>query len=52
MEPTCVFCFFSLPNTGYVYSVRGGVEMVSVYQYPEKAQQAVLTDLFLHIITK
>uniref|UniRef100_A0A4W5PHF1 HPS3 biogenesis of lysosomal organelles complex 2 subunit 1 n=1 Tax=Hucho hucho TaxID=62062 RepID=A0A4W5PHF1_9TELE len=52
VEPTCVFCFFSLPNTGYVYSVRGGVEMVSVYQYPEKAQQAVLTDLFLHIITK
>uniref|UniRef100_A0A8C7GA23 HPS3 biogenesis of lysosomal organelles complex 2 subunit 1 n=2 Tax=Oncorhynchus kisutch TaxID=8019 RepID=A0A8C7GA23_ONCKI len=52
VEPTCVFCFFSLPNTGYMYSVRGGVEMVSVYQYPEKAQQAVLTDLFLHIITK
>uniref|UniRef100_A0A6Q2WR21 HPS3 biogenesis of lysosomal organelles complex 2 subunit 1 n=1 Tax=Esox lucius TaxID=8010 RepID=A0A6Q2WR21_ESOLU len=50
--PTCVFCFFSLPSTGYVYSVRGGVEMVSAYQYPEKAQQAVLTDLFLHIITK
>ncbi|XP_010865403.1 Hermansky-Pudlak syndrome 3 protein isoform X2 [Esox lucius] len=52
VEPTCVFCFFSLPSTGYVYSVRGGVEMVSAYQYPEKAQQAVLTDLFLHIITK
>ncbi|XP_062306201.1 Hermansky-Pudlak syndrome 3 protein isoform X1 [Osmerus eperlanus] len=51
-EPTCVFCFFSLPNTGYVYSVRGGVELVSTYQYPEKAQQAVLTDVFLHVITK
>ncbi|CAB1323821.1 unnamed protein product [Coregonus sp. 'balchen'] len=52
VEPTCVFCFFSLPKTGYLYSVRGGVQMVSAYQYPEKAQQAVLTDLFLHIITK
>lgn len=51
-EPTCVFCFFSLPNTGYVYSVSGGVELVSTYQYPEKAQQAVLTDVFLHVITK
>ncbi|KAL1022867.1 hypothetical protein UPYG_G00033510 [Umbra pygmaea] len=52
VEPTCVFCLFSLPSTGYVYSLRGGVEMVSAYQYPEKAQQAVLTDLFLHVITK
>ncbi|XP_013979101.1 BLOC-2 complex member HPS3 isoform X2 [Salmo salar] len=52
VEPTCLFCFFSLPKTGYLYSVRGGVQMVSAYQYPEKAQQAVLTDLFLHIITK
>ncbi|XP_036834695.1 Hermansky-Pudlak syndrome 3 protein isoform X5 [Oncorhynchus mykiss] len=52
VEPTCLFCFFSLPKTGYLYSVRGGVQMVSAYQYPEKAQQAVLSDLFLHIITK
>ncbi|KAJ7986208.1 hypothetical protein DPEC_G00337580 [Dallia pectoralis] len=52
VEPMCVFCFFSLPSTGYVYSVRGGVQMISAYQYPEKTQQAVLTDLFLHVITK
>ncbi|KAG9351212.1 hypothetical protein JZ751_025103 [Albula glossodonta] len=51
-EPTCVFCFFSLPNTGYMYSVRNTVELISIYQYPEKAQQAVLSDQFLHVITR
>ncbi|XP_071400715.1 BLOC-2 complex member HPS3 [Centroberyx affinis] len=51
-EPACVFCFFSLPNTGYLYSLRGGVELLSAYQYPEKALEAVLTDHLLHVITK
>uniref|UniRef100_A0A1A7W9Q6 Hermansky-Pudlak syndrome 3 n=1 Tax=Iconisemion striatum TaxID=60296 RepID=A0A1A7W9Q6_9TELE len=51
-EPACVFCFFSLPNAGYLYSLRGGVELLSTYQYPEKVQKAVLTDHLLHVITK
>ncbi|KAG7266207.1 hypothetical protein CRUP_012636 [Coryphaenoides rupestris] len=51
-EPSCVFCFFSLPTAGYLYSLRGGVELLSAYQYPEKVQRAVLTDHLLHIITK
>uniref|UniRef100_A0A1A8MVZ7 Hermansky-Pudlak syndrome 3 n=1 Tax=Nothobranchius pienaari TaxID=704102 RepID=A0A1A8MVZ7_9TELE len=51
-EPACVFCFFSLPNAGYLYSLRGGVELLSTYQYPEKVQEAVLTDHLLHVITK
>ncbi|XP_031431434.1 Hermansky-Pudlak syndrome 3 protein isoform X2 [Clupea harengus] len=51
-DPACVFCFFSLPNTGYMYSIKGLVELVSAYQYPEKAQQAVLSSHFLHVITK
>ncbi|KAJ8418901.1 hypothetical protein AAFF_G00004000 [Aldrovandia affinis] len=51
-EPTCVFCFFSLPNAGYMYSIRSTVELISTYQYPEKAQQAMLSDQFLHVITR
>ncbi|XP_051233948.1 Hermansky-Pudlak syndrome 3 protein isoform X3 [Dicentrarchus labrax] len=51
-EPACVFCFFSLPNAGYLYSLKGGVELLSVYQYPEKVLEAVLTDYLLHVITK
>ncbi|XP_056132154.1 Hermansky-Pudlak syndrome 3 protein isoform X2 [Lampris incognitus] len=51
-EPACVFCFFSLPNTGYLYSLTGGVELLSAYQYPEKALEAVLTNHLLHVITK
>ncbi|XP_029904633.1 BLOC-2 complex member HPS3 isoform X2 [Myripristis murdjan] len=51
-EPACIFCFFSLPTTGYLYSLRGGVELLSAYQYPEKALEAVLTDHLLHVITK
>uniref|UniRef100_A0A8C2FZN9 HPS3 biogenesis of lysosomal organelles complex 2 subunit 1 n=1 Tax=Cyprinus carpio TaxID=7962 RepID=A0A8C2FZN9_CYPCA len=51
-EPTCVFVFFSLPNTGYMYSLKNTVELVSTYQYPEKAHQAVLSDQFLYIITR
>ncbi|XP_017294897.1 Hermansky-Pudlak syndrome 3 protein isoform X2 [Kryptolebias marmoratus] len=51
-EPACVFCFFSLPTTGYLYSLRGGVELLSAYQYPEKVLEAVLTDHLLHVITK
>uniref|UniRef100_A0A096MD02 HPS3 biogenesis of lysosomal organelles complex 2 subunit 1 n=1 Tax=Poecilia formosa TaxID=48698 RepID=A0A096MD02_POEFO len=51
-EPACMFCFFSLPNAGYLYSLRGGVEALSTYQYPEKVLQAVLTDHLLHVITR
>ncbi|XP_051979904.1 BLOC-2 complex member HPS3-like isoform X2 [Xyrauchen texanus] len=51
-EPTCMFVFFSLPNTGYIYSLKNSVELVSTYQYPEKALQSVLTDQFLYVITR
>lgn len=51
-EPACVFCFFSLPTAGYLYSLKGGVEVLSTYQYPEKVLGAVLTDHLLHVITK
>uniref|UniRef100_A0A3Q3LWH1 HPS3 biogenesis of lysosomal organelles complex 2 subunit 1 n=1 Tax=Mastacembelus armatus TaxID=205130 RepID=A0A3Q3LWH1_9TELE len=51
-EPACVFCFFSLPTAGYLYSLKGGVELLSAYEYPEKVLQAVLTDHLLHVITK
>ncbi|XP_051549413.1 BLOC-2 complex member HPS3-like isoform X2 [Myxocyprinus asiaticus] len=51
-EPTCMFVFFSLPNTGYMYSLKNSVELVSTYQYPEKALQSVLTDRFLYVITR
>nr|XP_019960477.1 PREDICTED: Hermansky-Pudlak syndrome 3 protein isoform X1 [Paralichthys olivaceus] len=51
-DPACVFCFFSLPNAGYLYSLKGGVELLSAYQYPEKVLEAVLTDHLLHVITK
>lgn len=51
-EPACVFCFFSLPNVGYLYSLKGGVELLSTYQYPEKVLEAALTDHLLHVITK
>uniref|UniRef100_A0A3B4XY45 HPS3 biogenesis of lysosomal organelles complex 2 subunit 1 n=1 Tax=Seriola lalandi dorsalis TaxID=1841481 RepID=A0A3B4XY45_SERLL len=50
-RPACVFCFFSLPTAGYLYSLRGGVELLSAYQYPEKVLEAVLTDHLLHVIT-
>ncbi|MEQ2282845.1 hypothetical protein AMECASPLE_004957 [Ameca splendens] len=51
-EPACMFCFFSLPTAGHLYSLRGGVEHLSAYQYPEKVLQAVLTDHLLQVITK
>ncbi|KAM3620020.1 uncharacterized protein V6R79_017169 [Siganus canaliculatus] len=51
-EPACIFCFFSLPSAGYMYSLKGGVELISAYQYPEKVLEAVLTDHLLHVITK
>lgn len=51
-EPACLFCFFSLPTAGYLYSLKGGVELLSAYQYPEKVLEAVLTDHLLHVITK
>ncbi|XP_042091702.1 BLOC-2 complex member HPS3 isoform X2 [Ovis aries] len=46
-----LFCFFSLPHVGYLYMIVKSVELMSVYQYPEKSQQAVLTPQFLHVIT-
>ncbi|XP_058151117.1 BLOC-2 complex member HPS3 isoform X2 [Dasypus novemcinctus] len=50
-ELLSLFCFFSLPHVGYLYMVVKSVELLSVYQYPEKSQQAVLTPQFLHVIT-
>jgi hypothetical protein len=47
-----LFCFFSLPHVGYLYMVVKSVELMSVYWYPEKSQQAVLTPQFLHVITR
>lgn len=47
-----LFCFFSLPHVGYLYMIVKSVELLSVYQYPEKSQQAVLTPQFLHVITR
>nr|XP_035971518.1 Hermansky-Pudlak syndrome 3 protein isoform X5 [Halichoerus grypus] len=49
-ELLSLFCFFSLPHVGYLYMVVKSVELMSVYQYPEKSQQAVLTPQFLHVI--
>ncbi|EHB12271.1 Hermansky-Pudlak syndrome 3 protein [Heterocephalus glaber] len=51
-ELLSLFCFFSLPHMGYLYMVVKSVELISVYQYPEKSQQAVLTPQFLHVITR
>ncbi|XP_075057998.1 BLOC-2 complex member HPS3 [Mixophyes fleayi] len=50
-ELLSLFCFFSMPNAGYLYTLVNVVEMISVYQYPERSQQAVLTPQFLHVIT-
>ncbi|KFV39630.1 Hermansky-Pudlak syndrome 3 protein, partial [Gavia stellata] len=50
-ELLSLFCFFSLPHVGYLYSVGKLVELISTYQYSEKSEQAVLTPQFLHIIT-
>ncbi|XP_013203298.1 Hermansky-Pudlak syndrome 3 protein isoform X2 [Microtus ochrogaster] len=50
-ELLSLFCFFSLPHVGYLYMVVKSVELLSVYWYPEKSQQAVLTPQFLHVIT-
>nr|XP_034357395.1 Hermansky-Pudlak syndrome 3 protein isoform X1 [Arvicanthis niloticus]XP_034357396.1 Hermansky-Pudlak syndrome 3 protein isoform X1 [Arvicanthis niloticus] len=50
-EMLSLFCFFSLPHVGYLYMVVTSVELMSVYWYPEKSQQAVLTPQFLHVIT-
>ncbi|KAM4864472.1 BLOC-2 complex member HPS3 isoform X1 [Urocitellus parryii] len=50
-ELLSLFCFFSLPHVGYLYMVVKSVELMSIYQYPEKSQQAVLTPQFLHVIT-
>ncbi|GAA6110890.1 Hermansky-Pudlak syndrome 3 protein isoform X1 [Tachysurus ichikawai] len=51
-DPICMFCFFSLPNAGYMYSLKNTVELISTYQYPEKAHQALLCNQFLHVITQ
>ncbi|XP_007502120.1 BLOC-2 complex member HPS3 isoform X2 [Monodelphis domestica] len=50
-ELLSLFCFFSLPHIGYLYMAAKSVELMSVYQYPEKSRQAVLTPQFLHVIT-
>ncbi|XP_026774530.3 Hermansky-Pudlak syndrome 3 protein isoform X2 [Pangasianodon hypophthalmus] len=50
--PACMFCFFSLPNAGYMYSLKSTVELISTYQYPEKAHQALLCNQFLYVITR
>ncbi|NWH57335.1 HPS3 protein, partial [Geococcyx californianus] len=50
-ELLSLFCFFSLPHVGYVYSLGKSVELISTYQYSEKSEQAVLTPQFLHVIT-
>ncbi|KAM9604844.1 BLOC-2 complex member HPS3 isoform 3-T5 [Trichechus inunguis] len=50
-ELLSLFCFYSLPHVGYLYMVVKSVELMSIYQYPEKCQQAVLTPQFLHVIT-
>ncbi|XP_041515070.1 Hermansky-Pudlak syndrome 3 protein isoform X2 [Microtus oregoni] len=50
-ELLSLFCFFSFPHVGYLYMVVESVALLSVYWYPEKAQQAVLTPQFLHVIT-
>ncbi|NWU65375.1 HPS3 protein, partial [Pterocles burchelli] len=50
-ELLSLFCFFSLPHVGYLYSVGKSVELISTYQYSEKSEQAVLTPQFLHVIT-
>ncbi|XP_062868996.1 Hermansky-Pudlak syndrome 3 protein isoform X2 [Trichomycterus rosablanca] len=51
-EPSYIFCFFSLPNAGYVYSLKNTVELISTYQYPENALQSVLCNKFLYVITR
>ncbi|KAM4694171.1 BLOC-2 complex member HPS3 [Discoglossus pictus] len=50
-ELLSMFCFFSMPQTGYLYTVGNVAELISAYQYPERSQQAVLTPQFLHVIT-
>ncbi|XP_050164344.1 BLOC-2 complex member HPS3 isoform X2 [Myiozetetes cayanensis] len=50
-ELLSLFCFFSLPHVGYLYSLGKLVEVISTYQYSEKSEQAVLTPQFLHVIT-
>ncbi|NXG44195.1 HPS3 protein, partial [Psilopogon haemacephalus] len=50
-ELLSLFCFFSLPYVGYLYSFGNLVELISTYQYSERSEQAVLTPQFLHVIT-
>nr|XP_034988734.1 Hermansky-Pudlak syndrome 3 protein [Zootoca vivipara] len=50
-ELLSLFCFFSLPHIGFLYTVGNLVELISTYQYSERSQQAVLTPQFLHVIT-
>lgn len=47
-----LFCFFSMPHAGYLYSLLNNIQLISVYQYPERSQQAVLTPQLLHVITR
>uniref|UniRef100_A0A8D0DWZ0 HPS3 biosis of lysosomal organelles complex 2 subunit 1 n=1 Tax=Salvator merianae TaxID=96440 RepID=A0A8D0DWZ0_SALMN len=50
-EILSLFCFFSLPHVGYLYTISNLVELISAYHYSEKSQQAVLSPQFLHVIT-
>lgn len=50
-ELLSLFCFFSMPHIGYLYTIGMQPELISTYQYPERSQQAVLTPQFLHVIT-
>ncbi|XP_029472377.1 Hermansky-Pudlak syndrome 3 protein isoform X2 [Rhinatrema bivittatum] len=50
-ELLSLFCFFSMPHVGYLYTIGNLAELISTYQYPERSQEAVLTPQFLHVIT-
>ncbi|XP_069474463.1 BLOC-2 complex member HPS3 [Ambystoma mexicanum] len=50
-ELLSLFCFFSMPHVGYLYTIGKSPALISTYQYPERCQQAVLTPQFLHVIT-
>ncbi|XP_069069482.1 BLOC-2 complex member HPS3 isoform X2 [Pleurodeles waltl] len=50
-ELLSLFCFFSMPHIGYLYTIGKQPALISTYQYPERSQQAVLSPQFLHVIT-
>ncbi|XP_030072177.1 BLOC-2 complex member HPS3 isoform X1 [Microcaecilia unicolor] len=50
-ELLSLFCFFSMPHVGYLYTIGNSADLISTYQYPERSQEAVVTPQFLHVIT-